>query len=64
MSSTRSLRKSYIYLIVAILWTPLLNQDPVGDMEVTNLAVICASVLVSLPICNFRTVNYFFLLTA
>lgn len=32
-----------------------LNQDPVGDLEVTNLALISASVLVTLPICNFMT---------
>lgn len=37
------------------------NQDPVGDLEVTNLAVISVSVLVSLPICNFMTKSIFFL---
>lgn len=37
------------------------NQDPVGDLEVTNLAVISATVLVSLPICNFMTKSIFFL---
>lgn len=38
-----------------------LNQGPAGDLEVTNLAVISASVLVLLPICNFMTKSILFL---
>lgn len=32
-----------------------LNQDPVSDLEITILAVISVSALVTLPICNFMT---------
>lgn len=32
-----------------------LKQDPVSDLEITILAVISVSALVTLPICNFMT---------
>lgn len=63
MSSTRSLGKFYVYIFhrgFSLDCFPL-NQDPIGDLVVTNLAVISASVLVSLPIRNFMTKSVFFL---